>query len=55
MKILKLSAEENIWDFGIENELLDLTSEAQSMKKKSWKFDLIKMKNFVLQKFSDKV
>lgn len=34
MKILKLSAEENIWDFGIENELLDLTSEAQFMKKK---------------------
>lgn len=39
---------ENIQDLGLGEEYLDMTSKAQSIKKKSSKFNFIKIKTFAL-------
>lgn len=48
MKFKKLNAGENLWDLGI-----GIRSTIHA--KKSWKFDLIKIENFALQKSDNKM
>lgn len=50
IKLLENKTGENIWDLGLGKEFFDFTPKAWSIQGKIDKFDLGKIKNFILWK-----
>lgn len=55
MEFIELHVGENLWDFGVGKEVLDLTPEVQSIKEKIEYWALSKLRTFALQKPANKM